>query len=322
MAIRVAHGTNIAPQLAASFGAGQERRRLEDSRDALRRIDSRKERQFRANQNLTNIIARQQEQRNRRNFTIQQNELERERFLSDRTFEDLREDEAADVERRLAQEERDFDFVYSDKQREEYNQLTDAYDEAVASGEFSQDELAELKARTIQKQDAIQPQRRLKKRSRFDPGQDIGDVWRTDSGTLLTRDEKGNIKKLEDPKKVPTVKDITSLYQQAYNTLDKGDGTAIDRSAVKDFVKDALKLHQEIVNETSGSDVRVTEELIAGEDSDISAERSPEVTKEIIGPFAGEVKTKQAMIVDFEAEEGRRPTDDELERLRRLGGWA
>jgi len=132
------------------------------------------------------------------------------------------EDLEIDQERR----QEDVEFKISAKQRAEYNKLADAYDEAAASGEYTEEELANIRDQVRAKQAGIKPQARLKKVSKWPKGQESGDTWQAEDGALLTRDDKGNVKKLRDSTR-PTQKDKNEAWKTALE-MSKSDEGVVD----------------------------------------------------------------------------------------------
>ena len=132
----------------------------------------------------------------------------------------IREDAAAAGQLRKHE---DIEFALSAKQRDEYNKLSDAYDDAVASGDYSEEELAEIRDQVTAKRMGIKPQPRIKKQSQWPAGQDVGETWATVDGATLTRDNKGNVKKLKDASGV-TPKDRADAWKTAYEALKDPEG--------------------------------------------------------------------------------------------------
>ena len=271
MGISVKHAGNVTPSAYGAYGAGQGKRYAEDARLALQRIEAEKTRRRQAGSQYTALKAREVEAEKSRAFAVEQGDTAYARGLEQTELaQGYREESAAgDFARSIAGMEfaqgqreqsaedafaraqeakqgegRDFEVGYSDKQREEVNALADAYDAAVASGEYSEDELKDIRDQMQAKRLGIKPQPRMKQKTPFVTGQGVGDTWTSDTGVLLTRDDKGNVKKLGEAAGQPTVSDITSLYAQAYKTLSPDGLTTPDPKDVEDYVKGALELHK------------------------------------------------------------------------------
>ena len=282
MGISVKHAGNVTPSAYGAYGAGQGKRYAEDARLALQRIEAEKTRRRQAGSQYTALKAREVEAEKSRAFAVEQGDTAYARGLEQTELaQGYREESAAgDFARSIAGMEfaqgqreqsaedafaraqeakqgegRDFEVGYSDKQREEVNALADAYDAAVASGEYSEDELKDIRDQMQAKRLGIKPQPRMKQKTPFVTGQGIGDTWTSDTGVLLTRDDKGNVKKLGDApaakeKLQPTVKDVASLYQQGFNALTDEEGVAPSPERIEEFVRTALELHKKITEET------------------------------------------------------------------------
>jgi hypothetical protein len=213
MAIVVKHGGNPAPALVGAYGAGIGKRQAEDARQQAQ-LAAAEEAQRRS------LEAQQREAALGREFTLGRDEAGQERSLETmRLSADLREGSAeADQLRRRE----DVEWGYSTKQRQEFEDMARSYDEAVNSGEFSEDELKEVKRQVIAKQAGITPLPKLKKESPYPQGQDVGQVWQApDSpGVTLTRDKEGNVKKLyESGGGAPSVADVAKIAQTVTESL-------------------------------------------------------------------------------------------------------
>jgi len=177
-----------------------------------------------------------------REFQLDRDEAGRE-FQLDR-------DENAQTDRRD-----NFEWEYSAKQRIDFDRKAQAYEDAVKSGNYSPDELAEMKDQFISNEMGIEPVPRLKRKSQWPEGQGIGQSWTTPDGRfLMTRDDKGNEKQLADMNPPPTMKDIATLYQQASNALEGVDGTTASPESIEKWVDNAIKLQQKYSKSRDGWD--------------------------------------------------------------------
>jgi hypothetical protein len=269
MPILVKHSGNVSPAAWAAFAGGRGRRQFEDSRQALDVAERGADRNFRASQANMDRMARESEaNRNRafqagqadisRKFSREQSDtaFDRSRTLSDDAFErslDLRDydflsrqDENDANEQRMRER---FDWQYTQKQKQEFDQLTNAYEEAKKSGEFTPDELKDLHYQIAGRMAGIDKLPRLKQESPWPQGQGVGETWHSEDGRfLLSRDEKGNIKKIAETSATPTVQDIAKLYEQGFKALSKenedGGVVAPSEKDVEAYVDRAIKLHQ------------------------------------------------------------------------------
>jgi hypothetical protein len=284
MGILIKHSGNAAPTAAGAYGAGQGRRRAEDTRQATaiksQREENAKNRSFQSTEaeRARAAAAREREAadsrqleatREGRDFQLRQTDDQRrwqagrEDLGLDRQLglESLRNQNAGNTEetRRqnalsLAQEQSDlrkkeFASSLSDKAKDEWNRAWDAYEAEALSGKSTPEELDAF-------QDAIMANfaglkdvpARMKKDSPYPEGQGIGESWLTEDGDFRgTRDDKGNIKWTATNAN-PTHKDIGDLMGQAVKaltTFDK-DGAAVQPKPeeIDAFIERAIKLRQ------------------------------------------------------------------------------
>jgi len=174
MAIVVKHG-NHGSAILGAFGGGLGKRQAEDARLAAqigaqeqankRRMGLHTKSSSNA-ANRSNVVAKAPAiQRSGRGGGGVVRSSPRESW----DVELARRDQAqavSDESRRMInrpEEEPEITKEYSSKQRQEYNSLMDAYDEAVASGNYTEDELVEIKRRVDAKRMGIEPLDRMKK---------------------------------------------------------------------------------------------------------------------------------------------------------------
>ena len=241
MAILVKHGQNATAAAYGAYGGGQGARHSQDSGRALALINQNENRRVRGNMHSSSLRARSRELDKSREFQLERDEAGRDFSL------DQRENDRMD--------RRDnFEWEYSAKQRMDFDKLTDSYENAVKSGDYNEDELEEIRDQVMSKQLGIEPLPRLRKKSPWPQGQGVGQTWQSKDGKfLLSRDQKGDIKKLADTNGQPTMKDISSLYQQASNILGGLDGVA-DPKAIEAYVDGAIKLQQKYANPSPGDE--------------------------------------------------------------------
>jgi hypothetical protein len=264
MAILVKHSGNAAPGAWGAFAGGQGKRHAEDASAAMARIqqstENAKQRNFQASENRKSRKFQEKQSDTARQFSIENREdqqayttksteaaWENQRERDDLSFE--RAFQTADYNQQLQQE--NVEFGYSARQRSEFDALSQAYSEAASSGEFTPDELAEIKTQVIGKMGGIERMPQLKRKSPYPEGQGIGQTWQSeDSRFLLSRDKDGQVKKLAETNSMPTMKDIADLYGQASKALMKDDpanpGVQIAPSddEVEKYVERAINLHQ------------------------------------------------------------------------------
>ena len=244
MAIVVKSGGNPAPALVGAYGAGMGKRRAEDERQQAQLAAAAEEQRRR-------IEAQKQEFALSREFTLGRDEASQERSLETmQTAADLREG-AAESEQLRRRE--DVEWGYTAQQRQKFDAMSQSYDEAVNSGEFSPDELKEVKRQVIAKQAGIAPLPKLKTQSPYQPGQDVGQVWQApDSpGVTLTRDKEGNVKKLyESGSETPSVADVAKIAQTVTESLTSEDAKGVKKSPkpedIEAGVKRILEMHKRL----------------------------------------------------------------------------
>lgn len=130
--------------------------------------------------------------------------------------------------------------TYTDRQRAEFNRLSEALVRAEQSGDFTPDEMKELRRQVTEAQLGIKPVKVMEKEPAFPEGQNIGQYWNLDDGTVVTRDNKGNVKKVTDGAKADGVSQ-SELFDKAYS-IAKGEaaetGKPVDMNRVKTLMKE------------------------------------------------------------------------------------
>jgi len=189
MPITVKHSGNAAGGAVSSYAGGEARRQVAATQDADRRVESLRRDNFARKESAQRIGAATAS-------------LQASKDASALGFERQKEMAGIDLEgRRSLMQDRAKNDLYeanfTDKQRQDFNNLEAALQEAKASGEHTPEELAEITSKIQAQQDAMEPQRQLKKKSRWPTGQDVGETWTSEGGTLLTRNDKGIPVKLE-----------------------------------------------------------------------------------------------------------------------------
>lgn len=285
MAIVVKSGGNPAPALVGAYGAGMGKRRAEDERQQAQ-LAAAKEAQQRS------IAAQQQESALSREFTLGRDVAGQARALETmQTAADLREG-AAESEQLRRRE--DVEWTYTAQQRQKFDEMSRSYDEAVNSGEFSPDELKEVKRQVLAKQAGIAPLPKLKTQSPYQPGQDVGQVWQApDSpGVTLTRDKEGNVKKLyESGIETPSVADVAKVMKEVTASLttedpDTNERTVPSNEDVEAGVKRILEMHKRLTGGGQATDGA------AGAEPPIPEEENPFATVTPDAKDAGQVVTK------------------------------
>lgn len=266
MPITVKHSGNAAPQLVGAYGAGMGKRWADDGRAALARIaqeeEAQRQREFAAAEAQRSRDYQASEAEKARKFSDQQTDESRQDAwdrlntqrdwstqdqqrsrdwaLSDQESLDKRNRSMAEFEQGLRRS--DIEFTHTQQQREEFNKLSKAYDDAVKSGDYTPDELKEIKRRIVAKQAGIEPLPSLKKPSPWPAGQDIGETWKSEDGNfLMTRDKDGNVKKLGETNANPTRQDRIKAYELAQKMKLPGEGEGdADPRPIKEIVAEIL----------------------------------------------------------------------------------
>ena len=187
--------------------------------------------------------------------------------------------EGANAELAQQRQHENIDYTYSAQQRAEFNKLSEAFAQAKSSGLFTPDQLIDVRRNIITRQAGIlEPLPSLSKASAYPAERGIGKSWTADdgSGTVLTRDEKGQEKVLYKGTNLPDLKDTATLYKQAQETLTKKDvingDTPPQPEAVEAYVMNAFRMHQKLRDIASGK--IVPEEASAPIDPNATAKGS------------------------------------------------
>jgi len=136
---------------------------------------------------------------------------------------------------------------YSQKQVDEYNKLSEAYADAVSSGEYTPEELQQIKRQIDAKRMGIEPVEKIKKPQPFQEGRNIGDVWQDESGLTLTRDKDGNVKKIADapapekPEKKQDDIDINKIYAEVAKEVNPTTGEPISADEAMKKTEERVK---------------------------------------------------------------------------------
>ena len=286
MGIRIDHGGGVAAHLATAYGTGQASTR-QRMREQKAQVDER-----RREQELQREFTLERDQ-SQRDFTLERDSLQRD-FTLDRdqagqafTLErdslgqefQLGRDEGQRefvLERDQAQLDR-FGEQLTAQQRHEWNRLEDAYEQASASGDYSEEELADLKRQIDAKKMGIRPTPRMQE-SPFPKGQGIGEIWEQE-GTMFTRDHQGipkeigvQARRMEEQRKREEAKRLHDLQMQAIEAArDHSKGGKVDMEEAKSLFKElqAWDLTGEgsgdiIIDTGGGEKETTTEEVVTG----------------------------------------------------------
>lgn len=281
MAIRVKNGANpgVTAVAAAAGGQSLERRGAEltgtqqlvsqNARDRARADEL----EFRANQNAIN-----------RNFQERQQDLAANRADRRAATENRRDLERLAIGTAVGQRafEDRVEFEFTAEQRQRAARLTDSLAQLEASDSFTEEEKVEARRQIEDQFYGIQRQPRLAEQSPFEQGQGIGESWVSPDGNfLLTRDDKGNVKKLDripQPEAEaapfrPELSDIVKLRKEAvehYRSLERTDAEGnprkVTEAEIERYVRDVIKFQQSF--EVEGSASSPTSQ--SAEDEDLS----------------------------------------------------
>jgi hypothetical protein len=318
MGIVVKHSGNAAPVLYGAYGGGQGKRRAEDARQAADHIARATEagrqrafahqqaiKQFRRQQILNKQARKHEDARlaadrkwreeqaaAERDFRaheaglqrdwqqqhmLDQHDLNMERGEAEFNFRD----QLADNEQQRRRD--DIEWGYTAKQRQDFDRMFDALEEARESGDFTGEEMGELTRQAYAKLAGLQPVPRLKEKSPYPEGQQPGQVWESDDGTmLLSRDDKGNVRKVGEINRKPTHADKNAAWKMAMEmaqeeeTDSKGRPTGKTRVNIdkaREYVAEILKMDDEEEPEYGGADPEAVKEwgVSSGEPKKASA---------------------------------------------------
>jgi hypothetical protein len=129
--------------------------------------------------------------------------------------------------------------TYTDRQIAEHNRLSDALVKAEQSGDYTPEEMTELRKQVHAKQMGIEPVR-IMKRQVYPEGQDSGQTWKLDDGTVVTRNNKGDVVKLVDSPKPDASIAPDKLFEKAF-VLAQGevvDGGTPSMKRVKELMQE------------------------------------------------------------------------------------
>ncbi|HRT28605.1 MAG TPA: hypothetical protein P5527_02330 [Kiritimatiellia bacterium] len=128
---------------------------------------------------------------------------------------------------------------YTDKQREEFNALSEALVRAEQSGDYTPEELKELRRQVTARQLGIQPVRIMGKESAYPDGQGIGEIWTLDNGTVVTRNSKGDVSKIADARNeggMPNEKAFQMAFKMASDEAGAKKDGVVTMARVKEIM--------------------------------------------------------------------------------------
>jgi hypothetical protein len=243
MGILIKHSGNPSATAVAAFGAGQGKRRQQVQDDQLRMIQREGEATISSNRAVAN-------REDVQDFQSEQTDLARQAAVESQAtaFQNTRENMRlnADLQGEMADEAQarrrdDFEWEYTETQRRQVAQMEEGWQQAVDSGEYTNEELGEIRNQIDAKQIGIKPIKRLKKKSPFPTGQGIGEVWNSpDGGIMFTRDKDGNVKKIGETHKNPTWKDRIEARKMFVEQFEGADGK-VDYEAVEQAMGEMFK---------------------------------------------------------------------------------
>lgn len=350
MPIVIKHSGNVAPALMGAFGGGKGRRQAEDARQAA--AIAANARQAQEQRNLAERQAMLQrrfasrEAAAARQFRRDENDTAYQRQLELIGIQSEGQEAAAEADLGRALREKTFDselrrddinFEYTAKQRAEFDRISSAYDDAVASGEFTADELREVRRQVSAKLAGIEPLPRLKQLSPWPKGQDVGETWQSSDGRfLLTRDAEGKVSKLADTNRQPTVSDVATLYKQGFDSLKTvdadGNETAPSPEDLDAFVERAIKLHRRLTGGPAydpKADTWTPEEHAdaekgarfrgAGATGSWDDDGHVTIKDPAKDKVLSKIKSESDFVAAFTSDQGRAPTAKELEVAKARG---
>ncbi|MFO7936470.1 MAG: hypothetical protein R6V06_02560 [Kiritimatiellia bacterium] len=289
MAIEVRSGGNPGAPLVASYagGKGKERNKFSMAQAQTQARINENERNRRFSKNLeesrrddaitdaeTNrrfTLERDQSRFDQKQFSSQQDyerALERDQlnfdqkqFLSQQDYERAFERDQLNLLNRMKMDQfgsqlkrDDIVFEMDQTQRAEFNNLSKNYAAAVASGDFTEDELKVIRKETQQKQMGLQPTPRVKEPPQFAHGHSVGDEYVAKDGIPRVIDASG-VPRVPSGWKPPestgqiSVSDISKTYRDVYNEMAEmsDDGKPADPKAVADEARNRLNFIKEFL---------------------------------------------------------------------------
>ncbi len=198
MPITVQYGATEASnagQILAQSGlanlAREQQSRLEANRLGQQsRLEADRLRQQRDMQ-LTQIDAQANQQRYAAEMNMASNAM---RFgLNQQLQEDEYIREVETNKQKAKQEAEQFDYIYTQKQRQELAQNNDALRRAESSGEFSEKELVKIRRAMLLKNAGVNPTAvpADSNKKKYPEGRGINDVWTDEDGNMMRRDPDG-----------------------------------------------------------------------------------------------------------------------------------
>jgi len=244
MGIEVKHSGNVASTAVAAAAGGKAKRTAEATRDALSIIAGKKR-----GSGSSGTLNTQDPLADRTARDSARPQPEREASIAESISGPGLADAVAPsaMGDRVSEPDSNVGLEYSEKQRQEYNKLADAYDEAVASEDYNEEELADIRRQMDAKQLGIKPQKRMKKKSKWPEGQDIGQEWTMPDGSTRTRNEKGDIKPLG--KAIKPGPDQATEMIKSLAILHKDVDGIVDWPAVKKSYEESMKILAEVTAE-------------------------------------------------------------------------
>jgi len=266
MAIKVKHGSGASLAALAYRGgvaAGNRQRQVEDRsyglqvanlRENARQSDARLAQQD--EQFNTELDARSRESEADRQFRLNASDRANEQAIQRmRVGQEIRQQDEIFAQG-VYQNKVKFD--YTAQQKAEFDSLAAALHQVETSDEYSDEEKADFRRQIHGKMLGFKPLPKINEPSPYPEGMDIGETWLSDDGQYhMTRDDKGNVKKIAEVKGGITNKDVNDAYATAYKalTVEGPDGAVAPSIAdVEAYVESMLGMKDRLKAKSKGAE--------------------------------------------------------------------
>ena len=167
------------------------------------------------------------------------------------------------------------EYKYTAQQKAEQSQLQNSLHQIDMAEEIRPEEKAMMKRQVQARLAGFNKVPQPKEESQWPEGQNAGQIWNDPStGKVLTRNKDGDLKELGQDPKIPTMKDVAGITNEAYKNLttknEDGTTTTPDPSQVASYVKsviDAQRLHTPGPSGSSGADENAAMDNLSGEEA-------------------------------------------------------
>jgi len=208
MGINVKHGQEAAPIAVAAYGGGQAKRQVRDTAVAVKLSEARKDRIAEANA---------------RNAAAIERANDRKAGIAEANLDFERKKELIGI--RSQSNRDDYESNYTEKQRRDVARMNDAVDTARRSGDYTDDEIAEIEREVDLDKMNISPSSSLRKpKSKLgNSGYGPSDVWEQ-NGATFTMLPSGEVRMLTDGASADNSKADGAAFDAAAKLFKDDDG--------------------------------------------------------------------------------------------------